>query len=406
MEISENNLRKHVRYLASPELQGREFGSKGNRMAVQYIQEQFKEFGLKTPGKFLDYIQNLPGGGQNLMGISYGNDKELSQECVIIDAHHDHLGNGFVGASDNAAGVGVLLELVRIFAEDSNRRSLLFACFDGEEQLIPIDGKRQTMYGAHHYVDNPIFNLKKTAAMLSLDTLGRNDLGNDMVFILGSERSLFIQDVIYRCSSGIRKIMFDVDILTGVKGNYIPFIKKQIPSLFISNGIHLDYHNKKDTEDKLKYDLLTRDTELMIELISGISNSNEKPDFCKNPISPKSMVEDILYLINLLKMLVSHNNGKAEQFNYIIAKLENKPSNKDLKLGVQIILGFLTPNFAKFYLLLNDAQIAENKKKFATALKYYQEIVSFYDEYRVPHVWIKDVKDKIAELGKKTRSIR
>lgn len=405
MEISADNLRKHVMYLASYTLQGREFRSEGNNLASQYIQKHFNEYGLEAPVKFPDYVQKLPEGGQNIIGVLHGTDPELSKGCVIIEAHHDHMGDGFVGASDNAAGVAVLLELARIFAKDKykNKRSLLFACFDAEEQLLVINGKQQIMYGAYNYIKNPVFDLKKTVAVLTLDTLGRNDLSGDLIFILGSERSLFIQDTIYGCSTDLHKIMFSVDMLTGIKGNYIPFIDNKIPSLFISNGIHQDYHSKNDTEDKLHYEMLTKDIKLLIELISMISNSNEIPDFCKNPICPKSEVEDILYLIKLLQELIQQNNGNAEQFNYIIDKLEGKPSRKDLKQAVQIILGFMTPNFAKFYLLLNDAQMAEKEKEYATALKHYQEIIALYDQYRVPQVWIQEIKDKITKLEERTR---
>jgi hypothetical protein len=349
-------------------------------------------------------MQKLPEGGQNVIGILHGNDARLSEECLIIDAHHDHMGDGFVGASDNAAGVAVLLELARIFAVDknNNKRSLLFTCFDAEEQLLSINGKQQIMYGASYYIGNPAFDLKKTVSMLTLDTLGRNDLHNDLIFILGSERSLLIQEAIYECSTNLHKIMFNVDMLTGIKGNYVPFVEKKIPSLFISNGIHQDYHGKDDTADKLNYALLVEDTEFLTKLISAISNSSEKPDFCKNPICPKSEVEDILYLIKSLQELVRQNDGSAEQFNYIIDKLEDRPSQKDLKQAVQIILGFMTPNFAKFYLLLNDAQMAEKRKEYSMALTRYREIVTLYDQYRVPQVWIQEIKDKITKLEERT----
>lgn len=404
MKISEENLRKHVRYLTSTELQGREFKSEGDRMAAQYIQKNFQEYGLESPVQFPDYIQKLPQGGQNVFGILRGNDADLAEECVIIDAHHDHMGNGFCGASDNAAGVAILLELARIFASNkNNKRSLLFACFDSEEQIITINKKEQMMYGASYYLENPVFETKKTAAMLTLDTLGRNDLQDNLIFLLGSERSLLIQDTIYKCSTDLRKIMFGVELLTGVKGNYIPFIDKKIPSLFISNGIHRDYHTKEDTSDKLNYELVVKDTKFISEIFSAIANSNEKPDFCRNPICPKTEIDDILYLLKLLQELIRQSDGNAEQFNYIIEKLESKPSRKELKQAVQIILGFMTPNFARFYLLLNDAQMAEKRKEYSIALQRYREILDLNNTYRVPYVWMQGIEEKISMLEEKVR---
>ncbi|MFQ5969106.1 MAG: M28 family metallopeptidase [Nitrososphaerales archaeon] len=401
MEISKDNLRKHISYLASGELKGREFASEEDMLAAQYIQKHFKEYGLVAPKQCADYLQKLPFGGQNVIGVLNGNNPELSTECLVIDAHHDHMGPGFVGASDNAAGVAILLELARLFATSKEKiqRSLLFTCFDGEEQILNIDGKKQLMQGATYYVQNPVFDLKNIAAMLTLDTLGRNALSNNLMFILGTERSVFLQSIIDDCPTNLRKIIFSINMLTGIKGNYLPFVDKKIPSLFITNGIHQDYHGKGDSPEKLSDELLFNDTAFLIELISRIDNSENKPDFCRNPICPQGEAEDILHLLTLLKEAVSKNSPeRADKFDYIISKLAGKASQKDMKQAVQIVLGFSTPNFAKLYLLLNDAQNAEKKKDYKNSLTHYNRILELYNEYRIPYIWLQDINDKVQNL--------
>jgi len=403
MEVSRDNLRKHVDYLASPELKGREFGSEEGRLAAQYVQKHFKECGLAAPEKYPDYLQTLPWGGQNVLGILHGSNPELANECVIIDAHPDHMGNGFVGASDNAAGVAILLELARIFAsKEKMKRSILFTCFDGEELVLSLDGKKQLMQGATYYIKNPVFDLKKTSVLLTLDILGRKFLANDLLFILGLERSLFLQGIIDDCATNLRKIMFSVDLLTGVMGNYLPFVDKKVPSLFISNGTHQDYHGKGDTADKLSYDLLYEDSSFLIELVTKIASSENKPDFCKNPISPEEETEDIRYLLILLREAISEGApSDANKFDFIIDKLRGPPSKKEMKQAVQILLGFVTPNFAKLYLLLNEAQNEEKKKNHIKALKCYNEILELYNEYSVPYLWLQEIKDKVENLERK-----
>lgn len=398
-----DNLRRHVKYLSSEELQGREFLSNGNKLAAEYVANRFKEYGIVAPSGYPDYMQKTPQGGQNVVGILLGNNEELSDECVIIEAHHDHMGDGFVGASDNAAGVALLLELARHFSDmNDNKRSIVFACFDAEEQFLMVDGKEELMHGANSYIQNPVYELKKTAAMLTMDTLGRNDLEDNFIFILGSERSLFIQDTIDACETDLRKIMFSTDLLTGVKGNYIPFVDKKVPSLFISNGLHVDYHTVNDTEEKLQYDLLLNDAELISRLLPQIASAPRRPDFCKSPIPPKTQTEDILYMLKLLQDLMrKQHNSAADQFDYIIEKLEGKASGKDVKQAVQIILGFMTPNFAKFYLLLNDAQIAEKEKNHEHALQKYRDILELYQSYRVPNLWIEGIREKVTKLEEK-----
>ncbi len=79
----------------------------------------------------------------NVLGILRGSDPLLAKETVIVTAHLDHLGIGepvdgdaiYNGASDNAVGVAVLLEVARAFAAMPRRpaRSVLFAVVTGEE---------------------------------------------------------------------------------------------------------------------------------------------------------------------------------------------------------------------------------------------------------------------------------
>jgi hypothetical protein len=400
--LSRDALQKHTEYLASQELRGREFGSNEDRLAAAYVRKHFKEYNLIAPQKYPDYLQQLPYGGQNVLGILQGSDLGLSDESVIVDAHQDHMGDGFAGASDNAAGMAIMLEVARALAEnrESVRRSVVFACFDGEEAILNVDGKRQLMQGATFYTHNPVFDLKKTSAMLALDTLGRNALSSDLLFILGLERSLLLQMMIEHVN--IRTIKFGTDLLTGVMGNYLPFVEKRVPSLFISNGMHRDYHGKGDTADKISYDLLLEDSKFLMELIEKIANHDDKADFCKNPLVPEGENENVLSLLTLLRDDIGKiEPNDAGRFDPIIERLKGSPSRKDLKQAVQIWLGFVTPNFAKLYLFLNEAQLAERKKDYAEALDNYSKILELYEEYRVPYLWMQEIREKILKLESK-----
>ena len=46
-QANENNLKKHIYYLASDELQGRLTGSEGETKAANYLSAEFKKLGLK-----------------------------------------------------------------------------------------------------------------------------------------------------------------------------------------------------------------------------------------------------------------------------------------------------------------------------------------------------------------------
>jgi len=54
------NLKQHIGYLASDELQGRLTGSKGEKMSYEYIIKQYKAMGLQPMGKDGSFLQSFP----------------------------------------------------------------------------------------------------------------------------------------------------------------------------------------------------------------------------------------------------------------------------------------------------------------------------------------------------------
>lgn len=58
--ITINELRSHVEFLASPELEGREAGYRGAEAAARYISTRFKSFGLQALPGAPDYYQPVP----------------------------------------------------------------------------------------------------------------------------------------------------------------------------------------------------------------------------------------------------------------------------------------------------------------------------------------------------------
>ncbi|MBM4066807.1 MAG: M28 family peptidase [Planctomycetes bacterium] len=86
-EITAEDLRTEVSYIASDELEGRMTGSRGTQMASDYISAYFKEIGLKAAGDKESYFQEFPftsgvkiAFGQNHLQISKeGSGKETTE---------------------------------------------------------------------------------------------------------------------------------------------------------------------------------------------------------------------------------------------------------------------------------------------------------------------------------------
>lgn len=133
-----------VTYLASDELEGRDTGSEGIEKAAVYIENYFKNNGVKP--YFDTYRDSFTVKGKeafNVIGYLEGNDPNLKNEFVIIGAHYDHIGSGpeengdtiANGANDNAAGVGTVMAMAKYFSKTkSNKRSILFTLFSAEEK--------------------------------------------------------------------------------------------------------------------------------------------------------------------------------------------------------------------------------------------------------------------------------
>jgi leucyl aminopeptidase len=133
-----------ITFLSSDELKGREAGSEGIEKAANYIENIFKDNGIKPFfDSYKDTISNYSQTAYNVVGVLEGQDPKLKNEVVVIGAHYDHIGlispkNGDEianGANDNASGTTTVLELARYYALNKlNKRTVIFALFTAEEK--------------------------------------------------------------------------------------------------------------------------------------------------------------------------------------------------------------------------------------------------------------------------------
>ncbi|RVT44179.1 M28 family peptidase [Rheinheimera sediminis] len=107
----------------------------------------------------------------NVVAVLPGSDPVLKDEYVVVTAHSDHIGfsndvrskdkinNGLM---DNAAGVSIMLETARLFAQQAERpkRSILFVAVTGEEKGL---------LGADYFAHNPTRPIDKLVANVNID---------------------------------------------------------------------------------------------------------------------------------------------------------------------------------------------------------------------------------------------
>ena len=309
--INNIDLYKHIEVLSSDSLEGRETGKPGQKMAAEYIANQFKKIGI-PPYKRKTYYQkfkvkserhickcddcdltffkrifkaNQTIRGENVLGYIEGSD--LKDELLIITAHYDHLGKHdsliFNGADDDASGVSAALEIAEAFMlakKEGNgpRRSIL---------IMPVSGEEKGLLGSRYYTDNPIYPLESTVANLNIDMIGRLDDWHDngnYVYLIGSDRlSYDLHDLNEKINDDY--IGIDLDYRFNDKddpnryyyrSDHYNFAKNNIPVIFYFNGVHEDYHKPSDTIEKLDFDKINTITKLIFLTAWEIANRDDR----------------------------------------------------------------------------------------------------------------------------------
>jgi hypothetical protein len=94
-QVQEADIKSHITYLANDKLQGREPGTKGEKLAYKYIQKQFEQIGLKPKGS-KGYLQHF----------EY---KTLANPHDTIGQGKEKNGTNVVGYLDNQAAYTIVI---------------------------------------------------------------------------------------------------------------------------------------------------------------------------------------------------------------------------------------------------------------------------------------------------------
>ena len=270
--IQPSDIKKHISYLASDSLAGRETGTEGEDLAGRYIADHFENFGLKPGGGDGSYLQHFtvnmsilnnphqPGSdeftdedrpAENVIGIIQGS--EQPNTYIVIGAHYDHLGTGKFGslytqsdslihngADDNASGTAGMLELAEYFSEHQPKKSLVLIGFSGEEMGL---------LGSQYFVENPTIPLNGVQAMINMDMIGRMD---GKLIILGTGSSEGWRDLITNANTDSLNIETVPDG-TGAS-DHTSFYNQKIPVLHYFTDTHSNYHRPSDDVEYINFE--------------------------------------------------------------------------------------------------------------------------------------------------------
>jgi len=292
--ISSEELKTSLTIVASDEMQGRETGSEGQKKAGLYLIEQYKKNGIPFPKGADSYYQKVPAAylnekrnenlpdSENIWAFIEGSEKP--NEIIVISAHYDHVGmkNGEIynGADDDGSGTVALLEIAQAFQKAKKeghgpKRSIL---------ILHVTGEEHGLHGSRYYSENPLFPLANTVADVNIDMIGRRDEGhkdsNNYVYVIGSDYlSTDLYNICEAVNTKYTKLNLDYKYNDRkdknrfyYRSDHYNFAKNGIPSVFLFNGVHADYHKATDEVDKIEFDALTKRTQYAFAIAWEIAN--------------------------------------------------------------------------------------------------------------------------------------
>lgn len=293
-----------VEFLADDELQGREAGMHGSRVAARYIVSCLKEAGIRPLDKngyyqpFEAYAKERQQRGRwqvhpdSVAVLKQGTHRSLkmdnvlayipgkrSDEYVIVGAHFDHLGVDetladdkiYNGADDNASGVSAVLQIARAFALSGEKplRNVIFAFWDGEEKGL---------LGSKHFVQHCPF-LKQIKGYLNFDMIGRNnklEQPQHVVYFYTAAHPAFgewLKQDITRYGLQLQPDYRPWDNPVGGSDN-ASFARSGIPVIWYHTDGHPDYHQPSDHAALLNWEKVVEITKASFLNVWNLANES------------------------------------------------------------------------------------------------------------------------------------
>ena len=293
-----------VEFLADDELQGREAGMHGSRVAARYIVSCLKEAGIRPLDKngyyqpFEAYAKERQQRGRwqvhpdSVAVLKQGTHRSLkmdnvlayipgkrNDEYVIVGAHFDHLGVDetladdkiYNGADDNASGVSAVLQIARAFALSGEKplRNVIFAFWDGEEKGL---------LGSKHFVQHCPF-LKQIKGYLNFDMIGRNNKPEQpqhVVYFYTAAHPAFgewLKQDITRYGLQLQPDYRPWDNPVGGSDN-ASFARSGIPVIWYHTDGHPDYHQPSDHAALLNWEKVVEITKASFLNVWNLANES------------------------------------------------------------------------------------------------------------------------------------
>jgi hypothetical protein len=227
-------------------------------------------------------VRQDPFTGYNVVAVARGADPRMSPESIAN------------GADDDGSGSVTMLAIAKSVKAALWKRSALFVWHIGEEKGL---------LGSTYFVDHPTVPIDSIVAQLNADMIGRrggatkdfnsvrnglsalnnlfvvgpnaapNDQSKKLGAILDSVNAKQIQP--FRLDHTWDSPTHPEHIYT--RSDHYNYARKGIPILFLTTGLHEDYHKVSDEVVKIDFDKMARIGSLMLDVGTALGNRSSRP---------------------------------------------------------------------------------------------------------------------------------
>lgn len=238
----------------------------------------------------------------NVVGIIRGTDARLNKTYVAFGSHYDHIGiqTGIApdsianGADDDGSGTVTMLAIAKSLVAAPPRRSVLLVWHTGEEKGL---------LGSAYFVDHSTVPIDSIVAHINMDMVGRNGgptssfdsrvngaAAEDRLYVVGpaaapNNQSRALGAILDSVNARqARPLQFDREWDSPAhperiyfRSDHFNYARKGIPVLFLTTGLHEDYHKVSDEAEKINYPKMSRIASLLLDLGSTLGNLEARP---------------------------------------------------------------------------------------------------------------------------------
>ena len=233
-------------------------GTAGNVEAADLLYSKLSGI----PGLKVEY---QGGSYRNIIGILPGINTS-SEDMVMVGAHYDSISSDPArapGATDNACGVAIVLELARVMSQHQFNRTIAFALWNAEEQ-----GEQ----GSNEYAASAANSSLKIPLYFNYDSSCYDPEGHYVLDITYNSQSSWAKEMMTQDNSlyGVN-FTLTYNVYPSGKSDHLPFWSHGYPAVMTTSETFKPEHTLSDTIDQVSFPFALKNGQLGIAVLAQIA---------------------------------------------------------------------------------------------------------------------------------------